>query len=78
MRTTKTVKKTESHKVITKITCNACGKSAKHPDCTDITPVDIDFSYGSIHDGQTWSFDLCDPCAEDIVKRFKVPVCKDV
>lgn len=76
MRTTKSVNKTYSEKVITKISCNGCGKTAKHADCTDITPIDIDFSYGSEHDGYSWSFDLCDTCVEDIISKFKIPVCK--
>jgi hypothetical protein len=60
-----------------KITCNCCGKVAKHPDCTDITPIDIEFGYGSEHDGETWSFDLCDVCVEELVSKFKIPKMKE-
>ena len=59
-----------------KITCNGCGKVAKHVDCTDITPIDIEFGYGSEHDGETWSFDLCDKCIEDFASKFKMPINK--
>lgn len=76
MRTEKSVTK-HPEKVLPKIICNACGKAAKHPDCTDITPVDIEFSYGSEQDGQTWSFDICDTCIKDVVSKFKVPPTKE-
>lgn len=59
-----------------KITCNGCGKVAKHTDCTDITPVDVEFGYGSDHDGETWSFDLCDTCIEEFASKFKLPINK--
>lgn len=60
-----------------KITCNGCGKVAKHIDCTDITPIDVEFGYGSEHDGETWSFDLCDVCVEEFVSKFKIPKMKE-
>ena len=75
MRTLKSVSK-HPEKIIPKIICNCCGKIAKHPECTDITPMDIEFSYGSEHDGETWSFDICDACVKDITSKFKVPVIK--
>lgn len=78
MRTIKKVKAAETDRLVTKIVCNSCGKAAKHPDCTDITPVDIEFSYGSEQDGQTWSFDICDTCIKDIVAKFKVPPKKEL
>jgi hypothetical protein len=76
MRTNKSITK-HPERSVEKIICNGCGKVAKHLDCTDITPVDIDFSYGSEHDGYSWSFDLCDTCVKDIVSKFKVPVNKE-
>lgn len=75
MRTSTTITK-HPEKSVEKIICNGCGKVAKHLDCNNITPIDIEFSYGSENDGQSWSLDLCDTCIEDIASKFKIPVRK--
>jgi len=77
MRRSKTITKTEEVKVIEEIVCNACGKQAKHIDCTDIQPYQFDFGFGSMHDGENWDFDLCDTCVEKIIGNFKIPPNKE-
>lgn len=58
-------------------TCNCCGKSVKvRPNSRDewnddIKEFYVDFGYESHHDGEKWSFDLCEECLINIVKQFK-------
>lgn len=59
------------------ITCDKCGLKSK----TDLTlPVGIDpyfdtikvhWGYGSKHDLETWEYDLCEKCLEDMFKELK-------
>lgn len=54
-------------------TCNKCGKYVEE-DLDTITPLCFTFEYGSNHDFEQWSFDLCDECLEEIVREFKIPI----
>lgn len=75
------INKTEIVKIYTceSIICNCCGKEFKPEDdypcwANTVHGFSIDFEYGSKHDMDNWSFDLCDDCIEKITKRFKIPV----
>jgi hypothetical protein len=59
--------------VVVSITCNSCGETADGDDIgfTDIQPFEFYFGFGSKKDGETWRFDLCDNCADKIIKNFK-------
>ena len=63
----------------TAIVCNRCGMSF---DCGEefennlIHNFNIGFGYGSKHDLERWSFDLCETCIEKLVKTFKIKVTK--
>lgn len=70
---------TVSVKSIDSITCNSCGKEfiaeGNNPCWANtIHSFDIDFGYGSKHDMDTWTWDLCEDCIEQIVKKFNIPV----
>lgn len=54
--------------IITKVMCNKCG--CEIPDSIN-SNFYASFGYGSKHDGQEWSFELCENCLEDIIKTFK-------
>ena len=61
----------------TSIVCNRCGMSF---DCDDdfennlIHNFNIEFGYGSEHDLEEWSFDLCEACIEELIESFKIKV----
>ena len=73
MRTTTIVLTEVQEKRVEKVSCNMCGKVAKHLDCTDINDLQFEFGYGSKYDMETWSFDLCDGCVDTLIKNFKIP-----
>lgn len=52
--------------------CNKCG-SESNSEWSDITPIEIDFGYGSDYDMQKWIINLCDNCINEIVDEFEVP-----
>jgi|GEM_PF-2621711 len=56
-----------------KVICNKCGKSIKRSYDEDFKTINLDFGYESSFDGETWSFDLCDDCLEEMIKTFKYP-----
>ena len=62
------------HKECQLIQCNGCGKTldGDMPEMGDITDIQISFGYGSRFDMETWSFDLCDDCAEKIINNFEI------
>lgn len=66
------------------ITCNKCGKervrdfnSGRFEDQddelwrNDYQSFGCSFGYGSRHDMERWSFDLCEECLVEIIKDFK-------
>ena len=63
----------------TSIVCNRCGMSF---DCDDdfennlIHNFDIEFGYGSEHDFEEWTFDLCEACIDELAESFKIKVAK--
>lgn len=70
-----------------KLTCNKCSKTIWDAETSmrdnNGLPVawDVEYfesihhwSYGSPKDGETHKFDLCEPCYDDLVKSFKIPV----
>lgn len=73
----------EEHIAITEILdcviCNCCGKQIETPmgyNDTEITDIKLSFGYGSRHDLEMWSFEVCDDCLEKWVSSFKHPVVK--
>ncbi len=63
----------------TAVTCNCCGHKISGNDLSynnTITPLRIDFGYGSKHDTDVWDMDICDSCLENWVGTFKYPVNK--
>lgn len=63
----------EIHSIPVKTICNCCGKKHKIVDnyfTGNITPVQIEFSYGSRFDGVKVDFDICDDCIQRIVSDF--------
>jgi hypothetical protein len=77
MKTYKEITKKE--KIIDNIYCTKCGKDIKISDlvsklemiygCTVI----MKYGYGSKNDGTVIQFELCDECAEKIIKDFTYP-----
>jgi hypothetical protein len=55
--------------------CNRCGLeiSSDKDEAENIQSFEISFGYFSNHDTESWHFDLCDKCIEEIVKSFKIP-----
>lgn len=59
------------------IYCNMCGKKIKRKDGIlreDVLSVKKTWGYFSDRDGEVHEFDLCEPCYEEIVRRFQIPV----
>lgn len=74
----KEVKKIIEEKVKFKtisITCNKCWNKETWKMAelwmNWYSEFNVMFGYGSKHDWDTWSFDLCDDCLENIIKNFK-------
>lgn len=63
-------------KTIKELACDKCGVMADH-DAGNITPIKIEFGYGSRFDLETWSIDLCDDCIEEVVKPFEENIHKE-
>lgn len=62
------------------IQCDRCGKQAKGFDevmWSDITTINIQYTFGSNKDGDRWSMDLCDKCIEEITESFKDNIKKE-
>lgn len=75
------INRTETVKVsiCESITCNCCGKEFQAKDnnpcwANTIHSFNISFGYGSRHDMDIWTWDLCEDCIEEIVSKFKIPV----
>lgn len=61
------------------ITCNKCGTVVEtmydKPSTIleDMThSFEVQFEYGSKHDGEKWAFHLCEECLIQIIKEFQV------
>jgi len=71
---------TEIQKVISKVTCNGCGKDMTYPDpigtehgCVRGVSFMVAFGYGSEHDGEQVEVDLCDECVDKWLKSMVNP-----
>ncbi len=74
MRILKKVIKEE--KIRDKVYCNRCGREIDiiFPEhMGNYLSVDKRWGYGSVYDGESHSFDLCDSCYGEIVREFKIP-----
>ena len=51
-----------------KVICDFCDKIMEVNECDSFegTSFELKVGYGSIHDTEHWSFDICDACAEKI------------
>jgi len=78
MKTT-IIKKIETPEVIN-IVCNKCGEAFFKASASDYFwsnsahSFEVQFTYGSNHDGKIWKFDLCDVCLENLTENFQIPV----
>lgn len=74
------IEKTEKVKLPKKVICNRCEKIFEtliegYPYYGhNVTPIRIEFGFGSSRDGEVISFDLCDDCFADMILDFKHPV----
>lgn len=68
MKTYKSEMKPVESQEVASIACNFCGKEVhdKQVDYCDITSFTISPGYGSSFDGDTFSFDICDMCINEI------------
>ena len=67
--------------VETSITCNKCGKvyDLEEQDLEEwqaffIHELTVRFGYASKFDGDTWNFDLCENCLEEMALSFIIPI----
>lgn len=60
---------------IASVVCNKCGKTIKPPmECyASFTYSGGYYSENGIHDGDHYSFELCEKCLVDLMKSMKVP-----
>jgi len=73
MRQTKKIVRvtTETDLVI----CNMCGEHIKPLKYHDnFLSVNKTWGYGSAHDGETHSFELCEPCYDRVLGGFKIKI----
>ena len=54
--------------IITTVVCNKCGVDI--PDSVS-GGYDVGFGYGSKHDNESWSFELCEDCLLELISTFK-------
>ena len=61
------------------VICNCCGKkiTTDHYCGSDITPISVEFGYGSRFDMEIWKMDICDSCIGKWVRKFKHKVEKN-
>lgn len=69
MRETIKVPETIERDVVVKLECDRCGKDIllieeTFRQLSEGVRFSLDFGFGSVHDLETWSFDICDSCAE--------------
>lgn len=68
---------TKESKKINQIICNCCKKEIAVIDGfarEGVFSVDFDWGYFSGKDGETHSFDLCEACYDEVIRKFRVPV----
>ena len=76
MRETTTFSETIQKEEVISITCNRCGRSedGEHVSyASDIETWTHHFGYGSHHDLEKITFELCDKCYDEIIATFKYP-----
>ncbi len=64
-------------KQLKQLYCNNCGKEIKVQNemiQEGVLTVDFTWGYFSDKDGKKHSFDLCEKCYDEIIKKFKYPV----
>ena len=57
------------------IFCNMCGEKIyvnEFGQMQDFLQIKKEWSYHSLHDGETHEFDICILCYENIIKQFKI------
>ncbi len=57
--------------------CNMCGKPflVNHGTVEEgVCTVEVEFGYFSRKDGETHTFDLCEDCYDELIRKFRVPV----
>ncbi len=60
-----------------KIICNCCKKVIQMEDYhsrTEYLHVEKAWGYSSNKDGERQEFDLCEPCYDALVRKFRIPV----
>lgn len=66
-----------TQETVVSVTCDCCGKIEYKDYCgSDITPVQVEFGYGSRFDTSAWCIDVCDDCIEKWVSTFKNKITK--
>lgn len=78
MKVTKIVQKDVEE--VDDLICNLCGETLKQIISTDgmynfcgLEEVSMNCGYGSLNDGTTFTFSLCEKCVEELMSRFKIP-----
>lgn len=66
------------------LVCNLCGGTLKQIISTDgmynfcgLEEVSMNCGYGSLNDGTTFTFSLCEKCVEELMSKFKIPAEKE-
>ena len=54
--------------IITTVICNKCGCNI--PDSLN-GGYEVRYSYGSVYDNESWSFELCENCLLELISTFK-------
>jgi hypothetical protein len=54
-----------------RVYCNKCGNEIEDP-AYGINEFEVSFGYGSSHDGETYSWELCNECVLEFVATFKI------
>ena len=69
---------------VSEISCNMCGKKINIiEEKVEDWQLDyfhnfaIHYGYGSSKDGESYLFDICEDCLDNIIKQFVVPVSVD-
>jgi len=64
-------------KEVKQIFCNKCGKEIviEYGVAQEgVFSADWHWGYGSTKDGDRHSFDLCEPCYDEMIQGFQIPV----
>ena len=62
--------------ILEKAWCNKCGKEFSSDDVVyqHFADIIIKWGFGSPKDGDQEEFKLCEPCYDEIISEFKIPV----